>query len=620
VSATLSNCIFERGGVINELPNASISDCQFNRSGTNGLLSTAGTGAITNCTATNDRFGGLVLGARNATNCTVTGIRQGGITTTGSLTNCVASGVWGDGLTANGMTSCSATTGKARGLVSTGAISQAVARGNSGIGVLCTGGTVTSVTSELNGGVGLSVTGASVSNSSANQNGGGGIQTNASTIQNCTVRDNTGVGVTGSGSSTLTGSVVRGSSGAAVSGVSTVQNCTIEGNGSGLSGATTVAGSYVGNNGGLGGAVSGGAVSNSTVVGNATAGVSGATSVSNSWVVGNSGVGVDGSNTTVVTSSTVSANAGGGVKNLGLNGIQNSNLNGNTGTDAFDNQTRSGTGDVKNFTNNYWGTSATAVLNLPANAFAAGKDIDPWIQDGSDGALGWYLNYTPVRTSAVANAPDAQAPAFLVSVTPNVSVNPGVGLTTFTLVFSKAMNTGVNPVVTFGVSAPYTLWTVNAIGWVSSTTWQGSFNMQTTTGNGLNTIRVAGARDAGGFVIPDDVRNKFILSAGLGAYNGIIIVPSGAKISLDWSGETPPVPILGYNVKRAVVGTSDFVLLNTSGMLSPATKTFDDTAVVGGTKYSYVVSYRTTDNQDKDWLQTGEILAASSGVGNWSLY
>jgi hypothetical protein len=98
-----------------------------------------------------------------------------------------------------------------------------------------------------------------------------------------------------------------------------------------------------------------------------------------------------------------------------------------------------------------------------------------------------------------------------------------VGLTTFTLVFSKAMDSSVTPSVTFALSSPYTAHVVeSAPGWLpGNQTWQGRFAIQSDSGDGLNTIRVSDAQSLDGFVIPDDTIHKFQIdtSGALAAAN-----------------------------------------------------------------------------------------------------
>jgi hypothetical protein len=71
------------------------------------------------------------------------------------------------------------------------------------------------------------------------------------------------------------------------------------------------------------------------------------------------------------------------------------------------------------------------------------------------------------------------------------------GSLTFTITFSEDMDTGVTPMVSFGLTSPYQTHTV-----IESThtltTWVGTFAINTATGDGTNTLRIALAQDIAG--------------------------------------------------------------------------------------------------------------------------
>jgi hypothetical protein len=258
--------------------------------------------------------------------------------------------------------------------------------------------------------------------------------------------------------------------------------------------------------------------------------------------------------------------------------------------------------------NNYWGTSWTAYMD--SHPFAPGTDIPNLVDRNDAGAgTGYALDYTSVSLTAVANAPDSGAPTFLMYASPNLTRSPGSGLTTFTLQFSKAMNTAVQPTVTFGIGSPYAQHTVDAApGWLADgRTWQGTFGIQSSTGDGLNTIRVANAKDAGGFVIPDDTHVKFVISAKTLANNGIVTITSGYKLRAQWS-ELGKTASTSYFVQRSLTETSgeNWQTLNpTTPITVPK---FTDTTAQIGTEYKYRIS--TIDKTDN----SGEWTPASGPV------
>ena len=146
--------------------------------------------------------------------------------------------------------------------------------------------------------------------------------------------------------------------------------------------------------------------------------------------------------------------------------------------------------------------------------------------------------------AAPPDVPDAMAPAFLLSVKPT-PVNPtNVGLTTFTLTFSKAMNCSLHPSITFGKDAPYMTHVVEPWpGWLANgKTWQGRFAIQSDTGDGLNMIRISNVTAEDGFVIPDDTTHAFMINtrrAGA-ANNGQVTTSAATWLSISWAVTNKP--------------------------------------------------------------------------------
>jgi hypothetical protein len=225
----------------------------------------------------------------------------------------------------------------------------------------------------------------------------------------------------------------------------------------------------------------------------------------------------------------------------------------------------------------------------------------PEIIDGFDGSVGWFLDYSPHRTTPVAGAPDSTAPAFLLSVTPNLDNTVNAGYTTFTLVFSEAMNTSVPLSVTFGLEEPYTGKVVDASsGWTNSTTWWGTFAVTKETGDGVNTIRVSGAKADDGFVVPDDTAHQFEIdtSGGLGEVENLrVVAVTDNSIELAWSPSDWD-DLIGYHVYRAVAPNQSnpsieptvqsFYVLTAKAVAAPATGTVY-TGLDSGTAYYFSV-------------------------------
>jgi hypothetical protein len=408
---------------------------------------------------------------------------------------------------------------------------------------------------------------------------------------NSRVLNNIGTGV--AGSTSLSGCEIRGNTGAAVSGASTIAGCSITGNGSGISGATTVSGTYVANNGGHG--VSGGSISASTILGHASNGVYQPTSLLNSWVMHNGGNGVtlpgalqgcwiesNGGFGVFSTGRTLAA-AGcsilnnGGIGEQDLLALNNSDIYGNDwvsgkGVEMKDSVGTSGRID---FEGNWWGNVHAVEI--------AGKSYPSdltFAKDFFDGSGSGFFDVWPQASGFLANSPSNLAPAFLLSVEPTPANAVNVGITTFTLTFSKAMD--VNPAsamaVTFGLELPYTNHVVQpAPGWLpDGKTWRGVFSVQGDTGDRLNTIRVANARAADGFLIPDDTAHTFVIdtSGGGAANNGIALAMGTTAMKLSWTDTGKPEGAQGFNIRRSASGTpGTYQKINSAAVI---TLSYDD--------------------------------------------
>ncbi|MEW6069410.1 MAG: PKD domain-containing protein, partial [Candidatus Thermoplasmatota archaeon] len=95
-----------------------------------------------------------------------------------------------------------------------------------------------------------------------------------------------------------------------------------------------------------------------------------------------------------------------------------------------------------------------------------------------------------------------------ISLLPESPVNASE--VTFTITFTEAVNQSVELNVTFGLASPYTNHTINGA-WQSSTTWVGAHLINNTTGDGVNTIRVANAVDQAKNIMDPDTSNTFII-------------------------------------------------------------------------------------------------------------
>jgi hypothetical protein len=633
-TSTLQHVIVENGtGMLNEHAGTWIGDCTFRGNTDYGYRTMAGTAAIANCTVTLNLGPGIDAAANNLANCAA--IYNGGDGLIGAaLTDCTAYGNGGDALTGTSATDCTAEFNGGDGMVLTGAATRVVALDNRGSGIVSTVTGIFAVQdaeARLNDGLGIHViagsTSGTVVNSVASQNGGGGIKTENGTIvamDTCTVENNTGVGIAGSGFTGVYNCRITDNSGAALAGATYLQESVVAGNGGGVGGAETIWKTYIAANAGTG--ISGGDIDDSTIIGNGGNGIDAPDSVGNSWIVGNGGLGINIATAgapAAVANSTIRDNAGIGVQNL--LSLTNSNIHDNGTYEANDTNV-SGSAD-RDYDNNYWGPTHTPVLNA-SNEF----DGLTFIHDVLDGSGNHLIDVWPYAVSPVANAPDATPPAFLLSVTPTAAEPANAQLTTFTLVFSEAMDTGVAPTVTFDLAAPFTAnvaTPISGTGWIDATTWRGTFAVDLDTGDGTHTLRVSGAVSADGFAIPDDTYHTFTIdtSGGTVANNGVATVLGATSVLIGWdsapagSPDQPlsmakdqakggggfglaSLPTAGFNVLRSTSGApgsyqqvNGSLIVNSGG---PKT-TFFDTGLNAGQQYYWVVYRVDTSGNSEVW-------------------
>jgi hypothetical protein len=84
------------------------------------------------------------------------------------------------------------------------------------------------------------------------------------------------------------------------------------------------------------------------------------------------------------------------------------------------------------------------------------------------------------------------------------------GNVTFDISFSENMDTTVPLNVSFGLASPYTQRVV--IGnWTNSTLWSGYYVINSATGDGWNTVRIAGGQDLAGNVMVANTSNTFLI-------------------------------------------------------------------------------------------------------------
>ena len=189
----------------------------------------------------------------------------------------------------------------------------------------------------------------------------------------------------------------------------------------------------------------------------------------------------------------------------------------------------------------YWGEMTTQEMDSENTWPTAGSEISSIYDIYENFDLG-FVDYGYWRSE-----PNPDAPGFLwlLDLTPPSPV--GAETVTFTLTFSREMDTGFEPVVTFGQTDPYDTHTITG-GWEpDNQTWIGTFEIDTFTGDGEHTIRVTDAMDPDGMQIPEDTHHTFIIETGIGIVEGVAAIAQDTSIDISWQANYEP-DLMGYRV------------------------------------------------------------------------
>ncbi len=272
-----------------------------------------------------------------------------------------------------------------------------------------------------------------------------------------------------------------------------------------------------------------------------------------------------------------------------------------------------GGSDYQNFPNNYWGTIDSEKIKT--------KYYDFW----NDATLPFLM------VEPKLNIPSEHCHAHVWKVLVNGKdaqdeyVEPvGVGAQRFDVYFNREMDTTFIPQLTFGVRYPYTQQSVtDSARWDSSHRIFTAFKtIQLYTGDGINRIRVAGAREANGWQwdIPvEDMRFEFLIDAAGSASTDFTATPGIGKVDLEWFEPDDLPTLLGYNMYRFHHLTdttfSDTTMVNSSLVNDTL---FTDFNVNPLQKYYYMYKIVRTDFTESDFSKVvnATVLTASPGDAN----
>jgi subtilisin family serine protease len=275
----------------------------------------------------------------------------------------------------------------------------------------------------------------------------------------------------------------------------------------------------------------------------------------------------------------------------------------------------SGTSSIIKIPYQYWGSTDKNKIKLMNwdfwnNSLLPIIDYDPILSAPSDSAhaIVWKV---------LVNGKDAQDEA----------VDPvGVGKQRFDVYFNRPMDKSVVPELSFGVRYPYNQQSANENGsWSTDGLIYTAFKtIKLTTGDGINRIRVASAKETNGwnFEIPvEDMRFNFVISAASSSSLDFMATPGLGKVKLEWNNNNLEDG-LGYNMYR-MENINDSTL-TTPTLINSALITdtlYTDFTVIPNKKYYYYYKIVRTDlsETDSSKVVSATPLTAVKGDANGDL-
>ena len=206
----------------------------------------------------------------------------------------------------------------------------------------------------------------------------------------------------------------------------------------------------------------------------------------------------------------------------------------------------------------------------------------------------------------------------------------GVGTHEFKVYFNRAMDTSVDPQVSYGVIAPYVQSTISEEGTWSSDGKIYTVNHEINIGaaDGINRIRVQDAQDLDYFKIPiEDHSYNFLLQSAGSASTGFFAEGGLGKIDLEWTAPNADEidDALGYNMYRYQVDAdgveSTPVKLNETLIVEDTDESttgvyYTDFDVVEGETYFYKYNILRTSFETTDYSSVVSTAPLTSTLGD----
>ena len=201
----------------------------------------------------------------------------------------------------------------------------------------------------------------------------------------------------------------------------------------------------------------------------------------------------------------------------------------------------------------------------------------------------------------------------------------GVGKHKFEVYYSRAMDTSVNPTISFGVRQPYTQHIVaDDPSWsADSTVFTAYYTIGARTmTDGINRVMVTGGRDNEKFPIPDETgRFDIIVQATGSLATGLYAEAGLGKVTLQWhTDEEDFEDLMGYHIYRWTDAGNDTTIIN-DVLLLPEDTAYVDFNVIPGTSYYYKIQQVTTSFEEYNFSNpvTATPLTAQKGDANGSM-
>lgn len=258
----------------------------------------------------------------------------------------------------------------------------------------------------------------------------------------------------------------------------------------------------------------------------------------------------------------------------------------------------------------YWGSLDSAMMH--ANVFDVWNDIELSMFDFQNFLTAPTDSAHAIVWKVLVDGIDPQDQKKL--------MNPiGIGAHRFDVYFNRPMDITSTPQLSFGVRDPFNQQAVtDSARWSPDhRIWTAYKTIKLYTGDGINTISVAGAKDPEGFEIPvENMRFNFLIDAAGTSSLDFVATPGLGKINLEWNN-TGLVDFLGFNMYR-------FINLTDTTYTTPTlinTKLITDTLytdfnVVPGKKYYYEYTVVRTDFNESSYSHVAGTTALTSSPGD----